>query len=129
MLAGVVGTVENIDGEVMTEAIVKIQGIERNYKVSKRSGYFKIIVPPGMYDLEITCHEYQDQDVRVVVSKDKLSSLKILLVQKGRKLPEVYQGTIVSSAADQIVVTDKSIAEPFNGSISTGIKGMLKLFI
>lgn len=117
------GTVKNIDGESMTEAIVKIQGIGRSYAVSKRSGYFKIIVPPGVYEIEISCHEYQSQNMPVTVSEEKLTTLKVLLVQNGRKLPEVYQGTIVSSAAEQIDVTDKSIIEPFKGEISTGIKG------
>lgn len=123
-ILGIVGTVENMHGLPMTQSTIKIQGIERSYAVSKRLGYFKCMLPPGVYIIRIACHEYQDQNVTVTVSDQKLSKLKIYLVQDRIKLPEVYQGTIVSSAAQEIDITDKSISERFKGNIKTGIKGI-----
>lgn len=121
---GITGTVLNIEGEPMTEALVTVEGTGRSYSVSKRLGYFKIILPPGFYGLIISCHEYQDHNVALTVIEEALINIKVSLVQKGRKQPEVYQGTIVSSAAQQIDVTDRTITEPFKGNITTGIKGI-----
>lgn len=118
------GTVENIDGTPMIQATIKIQGIERSHTVSKRSGYFKLMLPEGTYTMQITCHKYRNQSVTVTVSDNKLSKLKIRLIEEERKIPEVYQGTVVLLGAPQIDVTDKSITEPFKGNIRTGIKGL-----
>lgn len=122
------GIVENIDGEPMTESNIRILGIERTFTVSKRSGYFKIILSQGQYKLQISCHEYQVQEITVSVVEGQLTNLTISLIQYGRHMPEVYQGTIVSSPADHRYVTDNSINEPFKGNVKTGIKGKSSIF-
>lgn len=127
-ILGIVGIVENIDGEPMTESTVRIQGIEKSYAVSKRSGHFKIIVSPGEYVIQISCHQYLDQDLTVTVVEGKLTNLTIHLTKDDRQVPEVYQGTIVLSSAEQHYVTDNSINKPFIGNIKTGIKGKLLMF-
>lgn len=111
-------------GEAMPNATVTVSGILQPYEVTKRLAHFKIILPSGDYDLEIKCHNYKTKIMHVVVEQGRLLPLKVQLEEEHAKIPEVYQGTIVETgSSDAVVVTDKSMHEPFLGGVRTGIKG------
>ncbi|KAJ8917356.1 hypothetical protein NQ315_002378 [Exocentrus adspersus] len=125
-LTGVEGTVHDTKSAPMFNATVKILGLEQDFEVTKQTGRFKILLPPGKYDLEITCHGHETEKRLVEVVEGKIESLKVTMYEK--QAPEVYTGTIVTGEAQNMVVTDTTMHEPFRGVVSTGIRGYVKDF-
>ncbi|XP_074039541.1 carboxypeptidase D svr [Leptinotarsa decemlineata] len=123
-LTGVEGVVENTLGEPMLNATITISGIEQSYEVSKTIAHFRMMLPPGNYNLEFACHNYQTKLMHVTVSEGSLLSLNVVLVKDGQGIPEVYQGTIVPVKPHfEDTNISKSMHQPFSGDISSGIRG------
>lgn len=106
----------------MLNATLNVVGIGQTYDVTKRLAHFKIILPPGTYDLEVVCHMYQNKMVHLTVTEENMLQLKVVMMREGTN-PEVYNGTIVKTSANTLVMTDFSIKKPFLGPTKTGVKG------
>lgn len=55
---GVRGRVIDDHGDVMREATVQVNGSRHEYKVSANLAYFHIILPPGLYQLQVSHHTF-----------------------------------------------------------------------
>ncbi|KAF5285144.1 hypothetical protein FQA39_LY16833 [Lamprigera yunnana] len=76
---GVKGIVRDLAGEAMKNATIKVQGVNKLYEVSKISAQYKIILPPGVFTLEVSCHSYEKKIVVIEVKQDEVSQLNIVL--------------------------------------------------
>lgn len=95
----------------MRNATVKVQGISKQYDVSKNMGLFKIMLPQGKYKLEVSCHGYQNQLVDVVVEEGTITQQKIVLQRSNE---QTYEGYIESH-------------EPINlNGMSSGVTGYIR---
>lgn len=63
----------------MINATIKVRGIQKLYEVTKINAHFKIILPPGNYYVEISCHNYKSKLLYFVVTIDNLTSLNVVL--------------------------------------------------
>lgn len=114
----------------LLNATVRIAGSDQAIEVTKKTAHFKIMLPPGKYELDIACHGYEPLLKQIVITDANIISLKITLYEKNttRASTEIYQGTIVQGESDKVVITDSTMHEPFHGVISTGIKGKVCFF-
>ncbi|CAG9814957.1 unnamed protein product [Phaedon cochleariae] len=124
-LTGVEGVVKNNLGEPMLNASVTVSGIDQPYEVTKKIAHFKLMLPPGNYNLEISCHDYQTKVIHISVTEGNLLSLDVVLEANDFGL-EVYPGTIVKTDPEIIVTNDDSMHKPFAGDIPTGIRGYIQ---
>ncbi|KAG5866493.1 hypothetical protein JTB14_015933 [Gonioctena quinquepunctata] len=119
-LTGIEGVVKGPLGEPMLNATIKVSGIEQGYDVSKKIAHFKIMLPPGNYNLQFMCHNFQTKVMLVTVTEGNLLPLSVVLVKDEERKLEVYPGTIVA------VNKDSSIHQPFSGDIASGIRGYIR---
>ncbi|XP_056640520.1 carboxypeptidase D [Diorhabda sublineata] len=116
-LTGVKGVVQDIFGEPMRNASVKISGIAQIYEVSKKSASFKVMLPPGNYELKISCHGYRSQSSRIIVNEENMVALKVVLEKTGET---------VQTTEHVLIQKDNSLLMPFVGEITTGIRGYVQ---
>lgn len=121
------GNVHDAKMAPLLNATVKLTGSDRVFEVTKKTAHFKLLLLPGKYNLEIACHGYETTSKQFVIIDGNMTSLRVILYETKStpSAPEIYQGTIVESNSDKEVITDSSMHEPFNGIISTGIRGDL----
>lgn len=112
----------------LLNSTVKLAGSDQVFEVTKKTAHFKILLPPGKYDLEIACHGYETASKQIIIIDGNMTSLRIILYEKS-STPEIYPGTIVQSDTDKVIITDSTMHQPFKGIVSTGIRGDLLLFI
>ncbi|KAJ8930584.1 hypothetical protein NQ314_016596 [Rhamnusium bicolor] len=124
-LTGVEGYVKGAKMMPMLNATVKVPGLNRTFEVTKKLAHFKIMLPPGKYDLEVACHGYENKLLHVAITEGNLLNLNVILNPANMDSP-VYPGTIVNTSPNRISATDISMHEPFAGVVSTGIKGYIK---
>lgn len=79
MFPGVQGYVQDNLQNPMRNATVKVQGISRVYEVTRNMAHFKIMLPPGVYKLEVNSHGYMSKTVDVRVELDNLRFIRVIL--------------------------------------------------
>jgi hypothetical protein len=50
---GVRGSVVDVNGNYLRNAVVRIKGFEKPLKMTNNAAYFKALLPPGDYKLEV----------------------------------------------------------------------------
>jgi hypothetical protein len=50
---GVRGRVVDVNGNHLRNAVVRIKGFEKPLRLTKNGAYFKALLPPGDYKLEV----------------------------------------------------------------------------
>lgn len=85
----------------MRNATVKIRGISKVYEVTRNMAHFKIMLPPGVYKLEVNSHGYGSKVVDVRVEQDNVRFVRVVLDVMGavfegsngeKKEPESIEG-------------------------------------
>ncbi|KAJ8985210.1 hypothetical protein NQ317_018239 [Molorchus minor] len=124
-LTGVEGYVKDTKLAPMSNATVKVSGMAQSYEVTKNLAHFKIMLMPGKYDLEVTCPGFESKLLHVQVTDGNLLSLKVTLYDLNVH-GEPYPGVIVNAVTNRTGATDMTIHEPFEGIVSTGIRGYVR---
>lgn len=76
---GVEGTVKNAKSEPMYNATIRIQNVGKTFYVSKTLAYFKLLLPPGNYTINVMCHKYQTAVFNLAVEENKLAFIDAIL--------------------------------------------------
>ncbi|XP_021913626.1 carboxypeptidase D-like isoform X2 [Zootermopsis nevadensis] len=76
---GIRGYVEDINREPLRDAVVWIKGLEKPLRLTKNAAFFKAMLPPGDYKLEVSCPEHLPKTVSVRVLKNQLNDVKVIL--------------------------------------------------
>ncbi|XP_055923216.1 carboxypeptidase D [Eupeodes corollae] len=77
--------VSKSDGQPLRNAFVKINEYNEIYNVSKNLAQFKVILPPGEYDIEVICAGYQTKYTHVsTITKDQFVDLGVLELAPGK---------------------------------------------
>lgn len=99
------------------------------FEVTKNLAHFKSMVPAGQYTLNVSCHGYESKLVKVHVWELQIAEVKVLLAGSSPGESHTVKKVLVDDATvdDKVVFTDSSLHEPFNGDVSSGIKGILLL--
>jgi len=50
---GVRGYVVDVNGNYLRSAVVRIKGFEKPLRLTENAAYFKALLPPGDYELEV----------------------------------------------------------------------------
>ncbi|KAJ9576207.1 hypothetical protein L9F63_006940 [Diploptera punctata] len=79
VITGLRGHVEDINGEPMRNATVIIKGFQQPLRLTKNAAWFKALLPPGNYDIQVSCPEHTSKTVSVVVSDTGLTEVKVVL--------------------------------------------------
>lgn len=82
---GVQGTIIDKDSKPMTNATIKLRGLNRSYEVTKINAHFKIMLPKGKYLMEIACHNYKSKLATFEVIADNLTTLNVVLDKENVK--------------------------------------------
>ncbi|KAL1501684.1 hypothetical protein ABEB36_006968 [Hypothenemus hampei] len=118
---GVAGVVLNRKQNPLYNATIKVIGTEESYEVTKNKAHFKIMLPAGNYQIQISCHGYEADTMQVVVNEAIVTQLKVVLFESsGASQPSVHE---FAETDEKFVITDTSMHVPFQGKISSGIKG------
>ncbi|KAJ8958532.1 hypothetical protein NQ318_002327 [Aromia moschata] len=124
-LTGVEGFVKDAKLTPLLNATINISGMDQTFEVTKKQAHFKILLPPGKYDLEVACHGYEKKLLHIEITDGNILSLKVNLYAVNIH-PEVYPGTVVTVAPEKMASADHTMHEPFTGIVSTGIKGYVR---
>ncbi|KAJ3651200.1 hypothetical protein Zmor_017252 [Zophobas morio] len=109
---GVQGFVQDEKMAPMRNATVKVNGLDRTFDVTKTSAHFKIMLPPGQYTFEVSCHYYTTTTLGVTVVQGQLSFVRVILTKS----------TTIN------VETDTELTKPLvvDGAVTSGIRGYVK---
>ncbi|XP_030748149.1 carboxypeptidase D [Sitophilus oryzae] len=119
---GIQGIVKSSDNLLLHNATVRVVGSDQDYEVSKIKAHFKIMLPPGEHTIQVACHNYNSKELTVVVKELVLSDINVVLI----KLKDKPSSTIENiDHNDKAMKTDNTIHDPFDGPITTGIKGYI----
>ncbi|KAJ4445265.1 hypothetical protein ANN_07066, partial [Periplaneta americana] len=76
---GVRGHIEDKNGEPLREAVVRIKGFEKPLRLTKNAAFFKAMLSPGEYELEVSCPHHVRKIVHTKVLKNQLNYVKVVL--------------------------------------------------
>ncbi|XP_050292877.1 carboxypeptidase D [Anthonomus grandis grandis] len=145
---GIEGAVTNKHKLPLHNATVKVLNTEETHEVTKINAHFKIMLPPGIYQVEFSCEGYRPFKTVATVKDLSLTELNVDLTKIGDEtVPisnEIVDNTfnlkdiVTPSSSNQIThsikkgfvangmsVTDNSIKVPFTGFTKSGIKGYI----
>ncbi|XP_044763905.1 carboxypeptidase D [Coccinella septempunctata] len=120
--SGVQGHVQDDRKKPMTNATVKVQGLNKTFEVTKVKADFNIMLPPGKYVLEVNCHNYKTAFINVVITKQKLH-LPVTLVRG-----DLNVGVAVPVLSKTDKIENNILREPLylNGVKSNGLRGYVR---
>ena len=79
---GVKGVLLDVNGNVVSKAILKIRGRDINFKSSKRGEFWRILMP-GVYTIDVSADGYQNQSQQFKVEDNRITILNIQLLPNG----------------------------------------------
>lgn len=126
MFTGLQGTVRNYKNIPLLNATVQVLETGETFEVTKNLAHFKSMVPAGQYTINVSCHGYESKIVKVHVWELQIAEVKVLLADSLPEEGHTVKKVLVDDATvgDKVVFTDSSLHEPFQGDVSSGIKGM-----
>lgn len=124
---GVRGYVKDaVANTAMTNATVKIFGLNKLYDVSSTLAYYKIMLPAGHYKVLVSCHEYETQVFEVEVREGMMLDRNVMLKKVGSGV-----GTVVPVEPVKTIEPEKTIVPPQGPeekkqpSVFQGIRGFV----
>ncbi|XP_016948411.1 carboxypeptidase D isoform X2 [Drosophila biarmipes] len=75
---GVTGSVQNDQGQPLREAFVRLLEHERIINVTRNAARFQLMLPHGLYGLEVTAPNYETQMIKVDVRDGQITELGII---------------------------------------------------
>ncbi|XP_058980289.1 carboxypeptidase D-like isoform X2 [Musca domestica] len=75
---GVAGFVHNREDQPLREAFIRIIEHQPVYNVSRNAAHFQLILPEGLYALEVSAPNYESQVVKAEVKHGKINNLGII---------------------------------------------------
>ncbi|XP_066251733.1 carboxypeptidase D-like isoform X1 [Euwallacea similis] len=133
---GLQGTVKNQQNYPLNNATVKVFESGETYEVTKTLAHFKVMLPPGNYQVEIACHGFDTKTLTVDVKELVISDLKVVLqpFSGGTMATDSEESHSVKKVLNDYntkldgteVMTDTSMHQPFQDGTSTGVKGYVQ---
>lgn len=80
---GLEGYVRDANASPMRNATIKLIGSDRNFDVTKNLAHFKIMLPPGKYKIEVSCHFYINTTINVDIIEGKMTFINVILTKAG----------------------------------------------
>ncbi|XP_025831012.1 carboxypeptidase D [Agrilus planipennis] len=125
---GIQGYVLDRSQKPMHNATVKVEGLRKMFEVTKNLAHFKIMLPPGQYRVEVSCHNYQTSHIDVSVNENSLLFVRVVLNEisdSADRDHDKQQGQ--EHRKQQQVVAEGESHEPLDkGLESTGIIGYVR---
>ncbi|KAK9874298.1 hypothetical protein WA026_002650 [Henosepilachna vigintioctopunctata] len=115
---GVHGYIQDTNGQRMTNATIKVIGLNKIFEVAKTSAQFNIMLPPAKYILEVSCHNYKPKYLDIEITKGRL----FLPITLDKKLIQN------NSQNDDDILNNQILRRPLyvNGIKSNGLRGFVR---
>ncbi|XP_035900560.1 carboxypeptidase D isoform X2 [Anopheles stephensi] len=82
---GIRGFVKNAHGAPLRKAILRVHGNNLIYKVTPNLAHFRIILPSGSMEIEISCYNYTSRIMPVTLSDNQILDLGDIVMQEAAR--------------------------------------------
>ncbi|XP_017777270.1 PREDICTED: carboxypeptidase D [Nicrophorus vespilloides] len=124
---GVEGTILDSQNRLLTNATVRVEGINVLHQVTPRLAHFKIMLPPGHYILEISNgFEYRPKMLKVDVIEYKMSNCNVTLMMKNGEIKKISESTTRTILDSDGNVIEEIVPGGGFGIAGAGIVGFVR---
>ncbi|KAL3271051.1 hypothetical protein HHI36_021551 [Cryptolaemus montrouzieri] len=119
---GIHGYVKDETTKPMTNATIKVQGLNKTIEVAKATAHYNIMLPPGKYVIEVKCHNYKAFSVDVDITDSRIFLPITLQKDEGRS------GLVVPVQSKHEDGDNEILHKPLyvNGIKTNGLRGYVK---
>ncbi|XP_053669829.1 carboxypeptidase D isoform X3 [Anopheles nili] len=82
---GIRGYVKDIHGVPLRKAILRVRGNSLIYKVTPNLAHFRIVLPSGSIEIEISCYNYTSRIVPVTLAENQILDLGDIVMQEAAR--------------------------------------------
>uniref|UniRef100_A0A2M4B9D9 Putative carboxypeptidase d n=1 Tax=Anopheles marajoara TaxID=58244 RepID=A0A2M4B9D9_9DIPT len=79
---GIQGYVQDEQGNALRKALLRVRGNNLIYKVTPNMAHFRIVLPSGSMEIEISCFNYTSQIIPVTLHDNEIHDLGIIRMQE-----------------------------------------------
>lgn len=112
---GVKGFVKTIDGRPLRNARIRVVGNQLTYSVTKNLGHFRIILPAGPLQLEISCNYFETRAISVMLNEGAAVDLGDVVLHNPSAGREHPGGSVVVNPP----AVTQGVVVPLTGNINT----------
>ncbi|XP_052867429.1 carboxypeptidase D [Anopheles cruzii] len=82
---GIKGFVKDVNGNGLRKAILRVRGNTLIYKVTPNLAHFRIVLPSGSMEIEISCYNYTSRIVPITLNDNQILDLGDIVMQESAR--------------------------------------------